>query len=154
VPWRSDFMREMDKMFEDFRRGFDYMLAPMRTGWMRPWFPWLETPDVKQPSTDLVDAGKEYRVCAEIPGIPKDKLNITVTAREIEIEGEAKTEIQEEEGGFVSRERGYSKIQRSLAFPEEVIPDEAKATLQDGLLEVRIPKKMPTEVKKHKVEIQ
>jgi hypothetical protein len=55
---------------------------------------------------------------------------------------------------FVRRERTYSRIHRSLAFPEEVIPDRAEATLKDGLLEVRIPKKTPTEVKKHKVEIK
>jgi len=141
-------------MFRDFSRGglqelFGSMLAP---GW-RPWTPLLE-PEVREPSTDLVDAGKEYRVHAEIPGIAKENLNITVAGRGIEIEGEAKTDIEEDKEGFVRRERTYSRVHRTLAFPEEVIPDKAEATLKDGLLEVRIPKKTPTEIKKHKVEIK
>jgi HSP20 family protein len=145
-------------MFRDFSRGdlqeLFGMLGPIGPSWMRPWSPWFELLEVREPSTDLVDAGKEYRVHAEIPGVPKENLNITVTARGIEIEGEAKTEIEEEKERFVRRERAYSRVHRSLAFPEEVVPDQAEATLKDCLLEVRIPKKTPTEVKKHKVAIK
>jgi len=160
APWRpADYLQERDRMFRDFSRGslqelFGSMLGPIGTSWMRPWTPLFELPEVREPSTDLVDAGKEYRVHAEIPGVPKENLNITVAARSIEIEGEAKTDIEEEKVGFVRRERSYSKVHRTLAFPEEVIPDKAEATLKDGLLEVRIPKKTPTEIKKHKVEIK
>jgi HSP20 family protein len=154
-PWHpTDYLQDMDRMFRDSLRGFGSMLAPIGPSWMRPWSPWFELPEVREPSTDLVDAGKEYLVHAEIPGIPKENLNITVTARGIEIEGEAKTDIEQEKAGFVHRERSYSRVRRSLAFPEEVIPDNAEATLKDGLLEVKISKKTPTEVKKHKVEIK
>ncbi len=153
APWHAtDYLAEMDRMFRDFSRGFGSMLAPIGP-WIRPWSP-FQLPDVREPSTDLVDAGKEYRVHAEIPGISKENLNITVATRGIEIEGEAKTDIEEEKEGFIRRERSYSKVHRSLPFPEEVIPEKAEATLKDGLLEVRIPKKTPTEVKKHKVEIK
>ncbi len=141
-------------MFRNLSGGFGSMLAPIGSSLMRPWPQWFGLPDVREPSTDLVDAGNEYRVHAEIPGVPKENLNITIAARGIEIEGEAKTDIEEEKEGFVRRERSYSRIHRSLPFPEEVIPDKAEATLKDGLLEVRIPKKTPTEFKKHKVEIK
>jgi HSP20 family protein len=160
APWRpADYLQERDRMFRDFSRGglqelFGSMLGPIRPSWMWPWSPLFEIPEVREPSTDLVDAGKEYRVHAEIPGVPKENLNITVAARSIEIEGEAKTDIEEDKEGFIRRERTYSKLHRSLAFPEEVVPDKAEATLKDGLLEVRIPKKTPTEVKKHKVAIK
>jgi HSP20 family protein len=153
VPWHTtDYLQEMERMFRHFSRGFGSMLAPIGPG-MRFWSPY-QLPEVREPSTDLVDAGKEYRVHSEIPGISKENLNITVTTRSIEIEGEAKTDIEEDKEGFVRRERSYSKVHRSLPFPEEVIPEKAEATLKDGLLEVRIPKKTPTEVKKHKVEIK
>ena len=104
---------------------------------------------------DLVDAGKEYHVCAEVPGIPKEKIDVTITKDNIEISGKAEVERKEEEKGFVVQERGYSEIYRQMSFPEEVLPDKAEATLNKGLLEIKIPKKTPTlEVKKHKVEIK
>jgi len=155
APWRAtEFLREMDRMFEDFKKGFEYMLAPIRTGWMRPWLPVLKLPESREACADIIDAGNEYRICAEVPGIPKEKLDITITPRSIEISGEARTDIREEKEGFVRQERGYSKIHRSLTFPDEVVPDKAEAALKDGLLEIRVPKKTPTEVKKHRVQIK
>ncbi|MCX6659678.1 MAG: Hsp20/alpha crystallin family protein [Candidatus Bathyarchaeota archaeon] len=155
VPWHStDYLREIDRLFRDSLRGFGSILTPIGPSWVRPWSPWFELAEVREPSTDLVDAGKEYHVNAEMPGIPKENLNITVAVRGIEIEGEAQTDLEEEKKGFVRRERSYSRVHRNLAFPEDVIPDKAEATLKDGLLEVRIPKKKPTDVKKHKIQIK
>ena len=156
VPWhRPEYMQEMDRWLSDFRRGFDDMFTSLETGlgWMRPRMPWLAMPEVRHARYDLIDSGNEFRVHAEVPGITKENLNVTVTSRGVEIEAEAKTDIHEEKEGFIRRERGYSKIQRSLSFPEEVIPEKAEATLKDGLLEIKVPKRTPTQVKKHKVEI-
>jgi len=155
APWRpKDYLQDMDGLFRDSLGGFGSMLAPIAASWARPWLPLFELAEVREPTTDLVDAGREYRVRAEIPGIPKDNLNITVAASGIEIEGEAKKDTEEEKEGFVRRERSYSRIHRSLEFPEDVIPDRAEATIKDGLLEVRIPKKTPTDLKKHKIQIK
>jgi HSP20 family protein len=91
-------------------------------------------------------------VCAEILGIPRDKIDVTVTKDAIEISAETGAE---KEKNFIVRQRSYSSIYKNLAFPEEVIPEKAECTLKDGLLEVSIPKKTPTpEVKKHKVAVK
>ena len=152
----SDIFQTFDEMWGNFRRDF-----------LRPWRPlnfWeiplmtREIPEMlarREACTDLVDAGKEFKVCAEVPGIPKDKLDITITKDGIEISGRAETERKEEEKGYVLRERGYSEVYKRIAFPEEVIPDKAVANLTDGLLEIKVPKKAPTpEAKKHKIEIK
>ncbi len=151
-----EYGQEMDRWFRDLRRGFDDMFASLGAGWelMRPRVPWLEMPDVRHARYDLIDSGNEFCVRAEVPGIAKENLKVNVTGRGVEIEGEAKTDIQEGNEGFVRRERGYSKIQRSLSFPEEVIPEKTEATLKDGVLEIKVPKKTPTQVKKHRVEIK
>jgi len=156
VSWhRPEYMQEMDRWLSDFRRGIDDMFTSLETGlgWMRPRIPWLAMPEVRHARYDLIDSGNEFRVGAEVPGITKENLNVTVTSRGVEIEAEAKTDIHEEKEGFIRRERGYSKIQRSLSFPEEVISEKAEATLKDGLLEIKVPKRTPTQVKKRKVEI-
>ena len=140
----GDIFKAFDEMWEGFRRDF-----------LRPWRPWgfwgrplriRERPEIlamREACTDLVDAGKEFKVCAEVPGIPKDKLEIIITKDGIEISGKAETERKKEEKGYVVRERGYSEVYKKIAFPEEVIPDKAVATLTDGLLEIKVPKKAP-----------
>jgi len=157
APWHPpEYMQEMDRWLGDLRRGLDDMFASLESGWgwVRPRVPWPAMPDVRHARYDLIDAGTEFCVRAEVPGITKENLNVTVTGRGLEIQGEAKTAIQEEKQGFVRRERGYSKIQRSLSFPEEVIPEKAEATLKDGLLEIKVQKKTPTQVRKRRVEIK
>jgi HSP20 family protein len=155
----QDYMVEMDRMFRDFQRQMQDTFSPVTDllGEMpRPRWS-LEAPDVKRPFTDLVDNGNEYKVVAEVPGIPKDKLDITVSPNGVAIKGEAKTDIQEEEkkgGGFVRRERRYTRVQRNIAFPEEVVSDKAEAKLNNGLVEITVPKKIPTEGKTHKVEVK
>lgn len=105
----------------------------------------------REACVDLVDTGTKFKVCAEIPGIPKDKIDVTITKDGIEISGKAEIERREEEKGFVVRERGYSEICKKMSFPEEVIPEKAGGTQKDSLFEIRIPKKTSTpEVKKHK----
>ena len=138
-----------DDMLEDFRKRFRE----------RIWTPWewtiepygVEFP-VRETYSDLVDEGSKYLVRAEVPGIARDKIDVTVTKDGIEISGETGAEKEEK---FVVRERSYSSIYKSLSFPEEVVPEKADCTLKDGILEVSIPKKTPTpEPKKHKVQVK
>jgi HSP20 family protein len=160
VPAReaTDFYpRELDRMFSDFERRFPnpFYMRPFN-GMFAPrwWRTFGEIPDTRHAFADLIDAGDEYKVRAEVPGIPKEKINISVTPREIKIEGEAETNIDETKEGFVHRERSYSSVKKDLPFPEEVIPDKAEATVKDGILEVKVPKKNPTEMKTHKVQVK
>lgn len=104
---------------------------------------WLE-PDMKQPSIDLIDAGKEYKIITEMPGVEKKDIEITLTGNNINVCGNIKTETKEENKNYVRRERGYSTLCRSMSFPEEVNPDKAEAILKDGILEINVPKKTPT----------
>jgi len=157
TPWRPEgYEDSMDRMFRDFESRFDRLLAPFPAGgWFGPGRRrWLEMPDVRLPYADLIDSGKEYRVIAEVPGIPKDKLDITVTDREIKIEGEAQTDLHEEKEGFVRQERGYARISRRLAFPEPVVSEKAEASLNNGVLEVKVPKKAPSTFTRRKIAVK
>jgi len=140
-------------MFDDFTRRMDRTWPPMFRG-LGPMF-WrsFELPETRRAFADLIDAGKEYRLHVEVPGIPKDKLNISVTSHNAKIEGESETNINEEKEGYVHKERTWSKVRREILFPEEVIPDQADAVVKDGVLELKVPKKNPTEVKTHKVQV-
>ncbi|MDG7000479.1 MAG: Hsp20/alpha crystallin family protein, partial [Nitrososphaerota archaeon] len=66
----------------------------------------------------------------------------------------AETKIDEDKEGYIHKERTWSKVKRELAFPEEVVPDQANAEIKEGVLQVTVPKKSPTEVKSHKVQVK
>jgi len=137
---------------EDFRRRFQESIW---TPWGLGIEPYTVTLPIREAYSDVVDEGKSFLVRAEVPGIPRDKIDVTVTKDSIEISGETDAEKEEKEKNFVVRERSYASIYKNLAFPEEVIPEKAECKIKDGILEVTIPKKAPTpEVKKHKVEVK
>lgn len=149
-------MSDLDRALADYVRRLDSTWPSLfQGGWFGPrWWRTFELPETRRAFADLIDAGKEYHVRAEVPGIPKENLNISVTPKGIKIEGEAETKIDEDKEGYVHKERTWSRIKRELAFPEEVIPEQADAQVKDGVLEVVVPKKSPTEMKSHKIEVK
>jgi HSP20 family protein len=94
--------------------------------------------------TDVVDTGSAYRIVAEVPGIPKEKLDIRVRGSTVEIRGESSEERESKDDLFVHRERAYQGYYRSLELPETVVAADAKAKVENGLLELELPKQHPT----------
>ena len=91
-------INEFDRMFDEFRRGFeDMFFRPF--GFERPFIelgmPMLEM--AREPLVDLVDMGDRFELTAEIPGIPKDKIDVRVSENSIEIKAETEEEKEEEE---------------------------------------------------------
>jgi HSP20 family protein len=142
-----------DDLLDDFNKRFrESILTPWE--W-EPIESYIAEFPAREAFADLVDAGDKFVVHAEVPGIPKDKIDVTVTKNEIEISAEAGTEKEEKKKGYVFRERGYSSFYKRIVFPEEVVPEKAESTVKDGVLEVDVPKKTPTpEPKKHKVAVK
>ncbi len=143
-PWT-----EFDRLFDDLRgRLYGSLgLVPFGSG-----SPLASPSDAGAPPSrylraapmDVTDTGKSFKVYAEIPGIPKDKLEIRVRGPSVEIRGESSSSGGASEDGWVHRERTYAGFYRSLDLPEPVVASEAKATLKDGILELELPKQTPT----------
>jgi HSP20 family protein len=115
----------------------------------------MEPVPVGEATVDLVDEGNRFVVKAELPGVAKDKIDVSLTNSGIEISAETDVEKESKEKNFVVRERVYSQIYKQLSFPEEVIPEKAESTYRNGLLEVCIPKKTISPApKKHKVPVK
>lgn len=129
---------EMDRWFDDFRRSFEErFLGPLaRSG--------DSGLQVRQPLVDVIDRGSEFLVRAELPGVTKEDVDLNVTPDGIEIRAETNRSREEKEKDYSFQERTYQALHRVLSFPAEVNADLASASLKDGLLEVRIPKKEPT----------
>ncbi|HEV8359192.1 MAG TPA: Hsp20/alpha crystallin family protein [Candidatus Thermoplasmatota archaeon] len=95
------------------------------------------------PSVDLVDQGDEYLVQVELPGVKKDDLDILVSERTVTVTGQARPDVGD--GALLLNERGPVVYRRTLPFPTEVHTTQSKAAFKDGILTLRVPKKVPTE---------
>ena len=124
---------ELDALFEDFWRGFNqprYRLA--RT---RPAF---------SPRVNLIDREQELLLEADVPGLEKEDLDITINDDIVTLKGERKTEKVEEDEStgecYHCRETTYGAFERSFRLPEKVQSDKASAALKNGVLTLTLPK--------------
>jgi len=93
-------------------------------------------------------------VRAELPGIDPDKdVEITLEEGVLRITAERRTETKEEKEGSFFSEFRYGSFERAVRVPRETVMDDVKASYKDGILEVRCPYKVPTEMAPRKVEV-
>lgn len=100
----------------------------------------LEFKGQRLPNIDVVDRDNEIVVRAEVPGVDKKDLSISLTDNLLTIKGESKTEKKEEKGDYHRREISSSAFARSFTLPGSVDSTKAAASLKDGVLEVILPK--------------
>jgi HSP20 family protein len=103
------------------------------------------------PAMDLVEAENDFVLRADLPGLSEDDVKIEVEDNVLTISGERKSEHEERKDGYYRFERAYGAFRRTLALPEGVDPEQINATVENGVLEVHIPK--PEQRKPHKVTI-
>lgn len=135
-----NFRREIDRLFDDFSRGF---------GRFGDW-PEFRSTDLT-PMMDVSETDKELEVTAELPGLEEKDVDITISDGVLTIRGEKKSDHEEKGKDFHMVERSYGSFARSLQLPAGVDPNTIKASLEKGVLKVSIPKKM-ADVKKIQVK--
>jgi len=131
--------------FEQMERMLDELVA---RDWLQPWrseWPgWarLGAPfEGRIPKVDIIDRDHELLVHAELPGVDKKDLDVTVTDTSVTIKGEARKEAKQEKGDYYRCEISRGAFARTLALPAEVQSGNVKATFRDGVLELTLPKK-------------
>lgn len=107
---------------------------------LRPVFQGMEgEPQIR---LDVTEDDKAYTVKAEIPGVKKEDIKVTVDGNHVSISAEVKKETEEKEGKKVIRsERYYGSVSRRFSLGQEVDHGAAKAKYDDGVLELTLPKK-------------
>lgn len=100
----------------------------------------LPYPEFAEPCVDLEEREKEFYLCADLPGMRKEDIEINATDDSIEIRVEAKREEEAEKKGYVRRERTYRGFYRRMSLPAKIKPKEVKAKYQNGVLEVHMSK--------------
>ena len=103
------------------------------------------------PAMDLVQTESSYVLKADLPGLSESDVNIELDDNVLTISGERKAEHTDRKAGYYRVERSYGSFRRSLTLPEGVDADAVKATFENGVLEVTVPK--PAQHAPRKVQI-
>lgn len=118
--------------------------------------PFFITPETESlvPPVDMFEQDSEVVLRAQLPGVDKKNIDISVSEDEITIKAEAKKEEEIKEENLYRKEMSYGTFIRTLALPTEVQSEKAKAKLENGILEVRMPKSQKAISKEKKIKIE
>lgn len=92
------------------------------------------------PATDIRETSDSYEVVAELPGMTKDEVDITLENNVLTLSGERRFEREKERDNFHRLERSYGTFARSFTLPRNVDSDKVDAKFDDGVLTLTIPK--------------
>jgi HSP20 family protein len=106
------------------------------------------------PSVDVAESDGDIVVTAELPGIAKDDVDISLSNDVLTIKGEKKEEKETKEENYHRIERRYGSFQRSIPLATGVQGDKAKANFKDGVLCVTIPKSEEARPKQIEISVE
>ena len=126
----NPFSELRDPFSDDFFKGFA----------LRPVYRMME--GEPQMRLDLTEDDRNFFVKAEIPGVKKEDIKVSVDGNQVSVSAEVKKEKEEKQGSKVIRsERYYGSVARSFTLGESVDPSAALAKYEDGVLQLTLPKK-------------
>lgn len=131
-------LMEAERLFDRLAR-HDW---PLLSHW--PDLPWpsqmREEWEVRMPNLDVVNRENDILVRAELPGVEKKDLDISLTDNLLTLKADIRKETKGEQGDYFHREISQCSFARSITLPSEVNGAKAKAAMKDGVLEITIPK--------------
>ncbi len=121
-------LRELDRLF-------DGLLA---RDWLHPgrW----DRLEPRMPRVDVLDRDTEVVLRAEIPGMERDDLEVSVSDRTVTIKGESRKESEQEQGEYYRCEISRGSVLRTVELPCDIDADKAQASFRNGVLELTLPK--------------
>ena len=146
--------RPGNKLYHLKHRRFIFMM-PMKR-YHQSWLPamfddffdneWMKKTNATAPAINVIESDTEYKVEVAAPGMNKEDFNIHVDeSGNLVIAMEKKSEKKEEDkkSRYLRREFSYTKFQQTLILPEDVVKDTINASMNDGVLNIELPRKTP-----------
>lgn len=106
------------------------------------------------PATDIINKKDSIIVKSEIPGVDKKDITVLINDDQLVIKGEVKREQEINEKDYYRRERAYGTFSRTIKLPTAVDKAKVKASYNNGILEITLPKTEIAKVKELKVEVE
>ncbi len=135
---------QIERLFEDAFRGFGFS----RHG------PAAWPTSIARPAIDVAGDDSGYEITLEVPGIKKSDLHVDVRGDTLYIHGEKSEQSEDRDRHYYRVERSYGSFQRILSLPEDADAEAIRASLEDGVLTVRIPRKAEVVEASRRIEVE
>jgi HSP20 family protein len=135
----SDLREEIDRLFEMPLAGMTGT-SPWMSGWT--------------PALDVYEDKDQFVVKAEVPGMKKEDIDVSLHEGSLTVSGERKSEHETDEAGVYRSERFFGRFQRTVDLPTGVDPGRVKADYRDGILTITLPKVEEAKPKKISVNVK
>lgn len=122
---RPDVLSDVQDFFNEFVSGFRG-------------FPY---PGTRSPRYDMVRTEDEYTILVDVPGVPRESLDVNAVGDELTISGERTRPDFPEDTEMLRSERGFGRFSRTVRLPSEVDFEAVSAKLDGGVLRVTLPRK-------------
>ncbi|MEO0137183.1 MAG: Hsp20/alpha crystallin family protein [candidate division WOR-3 bacterium] len=136
--------QDLVRLEDEFDRWYDSLVRRFFNPEMRTWMP----------AIDIAENDGNIEVRAEIPGVNKEDLKVTVEGDVLSISGERKKESETKDKKYHRIERYYGKFCRTINLPYAVEAEKVKATYKDGVLTITLPKPETAKTKEIEVEVK
>ncbi len=146
--------QEMDRVFEDFTRGFGRLPLSRSLFDAEPMLRYESSVGLSAPAVDVVEKENEFRITAELPGLDEKDVEVNIADDVLSIRGEKKEEREEKAKNYHLSERRYGSFQRTFQLPAGIDAEKIAATFQKGVLTVTLPKTPEAQKKEKKIAIQ
>jgi len=144
-------------LLDDIEAEFDrFWRAPWtfgRRAWLRPFRGFTREGLTWAPRTDIYEKDNAIVVKAELPGLKKEDLQVEIEGDDLVIHGESKAESEVKEEDYYRSERTFGSFYRRMPLPAGVTPDQIHATLNEGVLEITLPKPAETKPAARKIAV-
>ncbi|WP_029523217.1 Hsp20/alpha crystallin family protein [Persephonella sp. KM09-Lau-8] len=137
--------RELARIEQELNKVFNELVPTPKSGELVEVTTW-------NPRVDVYEKDNKLIIEAEIPGAKKEDVEVKIKDNAVVIKGEVKREEEEKDKTYYRTERFYGVFERVIPLPVEVKAEEAKASFENGVLKIEIPKAI--EEKEVKIEVQ
>ncbi len=145
--------REMDRLFDDFGRGFGQFPTRSSVFDVEPFWGREMTWEAA-PAVDIAESEKAYELMAELPGMDEKNIKVKVANGNLIIKGEKQEEKEETKKDYYMRERNFGSFERRFEMPEGVDADKIEASFKKGVLTLTLPKKLEAQKPAKKIEVK
>jgi len=153
IPYKKnnfflDPFTELDKIQKELHRLFNFSFTN------KPYEESVNLYSQEIPNIDISDAENSLQIKADLPGLKKEEIDISIENNLLTIKGEKNIQTEKKEKNYYKKERVQRSFFRTIELPVEIDNSKINAKYENGVLELNLPKKEEAKQKRLKIDIQ